>query len=238
MLVVGSFASPTVAQVPDSEDAVERLQEGLPLEPTRTLSETFTEGSWISLDVSPDGSMIVFDLLGDLYTMPFEGGAAVPLTQGMAFDGQPRFSPDGQSVVFVSDRSGGDGIWTISLDMTDTTRITSGDRSAYQSPEWTPDGDYIVATKQSPGQGKLWMYHRRGGGGVQLIDEPDNARTTGAAFGSDEGTIWYARRTGSWQYNSPGRDYELWVYDRDTGDGLREPTRVRDGSEDPGPDHR
>jgi len=218
LLVAWSIGTPLAAQLPASEDAVELLQEGLPLAPTRTLSETFTEGSWISLDISPDASTIVFDLLGDLYTMPLEGGAAVPLTQGMAFDGQPRFSPDGQSVVFVSDRSGGDGIWTISLDMTDTTRITRGDRSAYQSPEWTPDGDYIVATKQSPGQGKLWMYHRRGGGGVQLIDEPDNARTTGAAFGPDEGTIWYARRTGTWQYNSPGRDYELWVYDRDTGE--------------------
>jgi Tol biopolymer transport system component len=218
VFAAGSCAVPVSAQAPLSDDAAELLQEGLPLAPTRTLSETFTEGSWISLDISPDGSTIVFDLLGDLYTMPFTGGAAVPLTQGMAFDGQPRFSPDGRTVAFVSDRSGGDGIWTISLDKSDTTRITRGDRSAYQSPEWTPDGDYIVATKQSPGQGKLWMYHRKGGGGVQLIDEPENARTTGAAFGADEGTIWYARRTGTWQYNSPGRDYQLWTYDRDTGE--------------------
>lgn len=200
------------------DEATERLQEGLPLAPTRTLRETFTEGSWISLDVSPDGSTIVFDLLGDLYTMPFTGGQATPLTQGMAFDGQPRFSPDGSTVAFVSDRSGGDGIWTISLDRADTVRITRGNNSAYQSPEWSPDGDYLVATKQSPGQGKLWMYHRQGGAGVQLIEEPANARTTGAAFGPDERYIWYARRTGTWVYNSPGRDYQLWVYDRDTGE--------------------
>ncbi|SVB64158.1 uncharacterized protein METZ01_LOCUS217012, partial [marine metagenome] len=86
-----------------------------------------------------------------------------------------------------------------------------------QSPEWTPDGDYIIATKQNPGQGKLWMYHREGGSGVQLIDEPDNARTTGAAFGADQRYIWYARRTGTWQYNSPGSDYQLWTYDRESG---------------------
>lgn len=202
----------------EADDEPNPLQEGLPLEPTRTLSETFTEGSWISLDVSPDGSTIVFDLLGDLYTMPFSGGQATPLTQGMAFDGQPRFSPDGSTVAFVSDRSGGDGLWTISLDMTDTVRITRGNNSAYQSPEWTPDGDYLVATKQNPGQGKLWMYHRDGGAGVQLIEEPANARTTGAAFGSDDRYIWFARRTGTWVYNSPGRDYQLWVYDRETGD--------------------
>lgn len=205
------------AQEPEPDDATKLLQEGLPLAPGRTLTGTFTEGSWISLDVSPSGDMIAFDLLGDLYTMPFSGGTARPLTRGMAFDGQPRFSPDGQTIVFVSDRSGGDGVWTISLDGADTTRITRGETSAYQSPEWTPDGDYIVATRQGPGQGKLWMYHREGGAGAQLIEEPDNARTTGAAFGTDERYIWYARRTGTWVYNSPGRDYQLWVYDRDTG---------------------
>jgi Tol biopolymer transport system component len=207
------------AQEPNEiDEEMERLKDGLPLMPERILSESFTEGSWISLDVSPDGQTIVFDLLGDLYTMPFSGGVARPLTQGMAFDGQPRFSPDGQTVVFVSDRSGGDAVWTISVDRADTTRITRGERSAYQSPEWTPDGDYIVATKQNPGQGKLWMYHRKGGAGAQLIEEPENARTTGAAFGPDERHIWYARRTGTWVYNSPGADYQLWVYDRETGE--------------------
>ena len=213
-----AVASPVGAQEEELDEATERLKEGLPLTPTRTLRETFTEGSWISLDVSPDGGTIVFDLLGDLYLMPFSGGTARPLTQGMAFDGQPRFSPDGSTVVFVSDRSGGDAVWTIAVDGSDTTRITRGESSAYQSPEWTPDGDYIVATRQSPGQGKLWTYHRRGGGGAQLIEEPANARTTGAAFGADERTIWYARRTGTWQYNSPGRDYQLCVYDRETGE--------------------
>ncbi|MDX1647925.1 MAG: hypothetical protein R3304_12335, partial [Longimicrobiales bacterium] len=210
---------PVVGQEPgESDDGTDRLMEGLPLEPSRTLRGTFTEGSWISVDVSPDGETVVFDFLGDLYTMPFSGGEARPLTRGMAFDGQPRFSPDGESVVFVSDRSGGDAVWTISIDGTDTTRITRGENSAYQSPEWTPDGDYLVATRQRPGQGKLWMYHRRGGGGVQLIEEPERARTTGAAFGDDERYLWYARRTGTWEYNSPGSDYQLWVYDRETGE--------------------
>ncbi len=222
VLVLGAAWQPHAVRAQSEDDevdeAVERLKEGLPLTPTRTLTETFTEGSWISVDVSPDGSSIVFDLLGDLYTLPIEGGTARRLTHGMAFDGQPRFSPDGSTVVFVSDRSGGDGIWTISLDGADTVRITSGKTSAYQSPEWTPDGEYIVATKQNPGQGKLWMYHREGGGGAQLIEEPANVRTTGAAFGSDDRYIWYARRTGTWQYNSPGRDYQLSVYDRETGE--------------------
>ncbi|HIF38224.1 MAG TPA: amidohydrolase [Gemmatimonadetes bacterium] len=220
LLVLAATLQPIAIYAQQEEEHIEEtdlLREGLPLTPERMLKRSFTEGSWISLDVSPDGEMIVFDFLGDLYTMPFSGGVAEPVTQGMAFDGQPRFSPDGQSIAFVSDRSGGDAVWTISLDGSDTTRITRGETSSYQSPEWTPDGDYVVATKQNPGQGKLWMYHRKGGTGVQLIEEPDDARTMGAAFGANERYIWYARRTGTWQYNSPGRDYQLWTYDRESG---------------------
>ena len=108
-----AMPTPVTVFAQDEEELDEEtklLKEGLPLTPTRMLSESFTEGSWISLDISPDGGTIVFDLLGDIYTMPFSGGTAEALTQGMAFDGQPRFSPDGNHVVFVSDRSGGQGV--------------------------------------------------------------------------------------------------------------------------------
>ena len=160
LATVTILALPSPALPQESPDTTPDLrQEGLPLAPGRTISTSFNEGSWISVDVSPDGQTLVFDFLGDLYTMPITGGTATPLTQGMAFDGQPRFSPDGTRVVFTSDRSGGEGVHIISLDMSDTVQLTSGKSSAYQSPEWTPDGNYVIATRQGPGQGKLWMYH-------------------------------------------------------------------------------
>ena len=112
----------------------------LPLEAARKATFTATEGTWISLDVSPDGKTIAFDLLGDLYTLPITGGKATRITEGLAYDAQPRFSPDGQSIAFVSDRSGGDNVWTMRLDFTDTTQITQGNTSLYVSPEWMPDG--------------------------------------------------------------------------------------------------
>ncbi len=205
------------AQDADADDPHPQ-QEGLPLAPGRTIETSFTEGSWMSVDVSPDGETLIFDFLGDLYTLPITGGTATPLTRGMAFDGQPRFSPDGARVVFTSDRSGGEGIHIISLDKTDTVQVTQGKSSSYQSPEWTPDGDYVIATRQGPGQGKLWLYHVDGGTGIQLIDEPADRRTTGAAFGVGGRYIWYAYRTGSWEYNSGMRQYQLAVYDRETGE--------------------
>ena len=189
------------------------MQEGLPLRPTRTLSFTTRVGHWMSVDVSPDGQTLVLDLLGDLYTLPIGGGTATPLTRGMAFDAQPRWSPDGKRIAFVSDRDGGWNLYTMSVDTRDTVQLTRGKSNAFESPEWTPDGQYLVVTRNT----KLHLYHVSGGSGQQLIREPQNLRTTGAALSPDGRYIWYAQRFGQWLYNTPLGDYSLAVYDRQTG---------------------
>ena len=195
----------------------------LPLEAGRTLSITTDEGSWLSLDVSPDGRTVVFDLLGDLYLLPFGGGTARALTKGMAYDSQPRFSPDGSHVVFVSDRDGAENLWVVDVASRETDQITEGKTSSYESPEWLPDGRYIVASKATGTSGssripKLWVWHVDGGAGIQLIDEPDTLRTSGAAPTPDGRHIWFAQRTGLWQYNAILPQYQLAVYDRDSGE--------------------
>jgi len=205
------------------------MQEGLPLKPTRTLNFTTKAGHWMSSDVSRDGSTIAFDLLGDIYTMPISGGKATPLTRGMAFDAQPRISPDGKRVVFVSDRTGGYNLFTISIDKQDTVQITTGNTNTYESPIWSPDGKYIIATR---GQ-KLWMFPASGGTGIQLIrgdaaaaggrggaggaGGADVLREEGPAFGNDPRYLWFAQRRGRWVYNTPLGDYSLMQYDRETG---------------------
>lgn len=142
----------------------------LPLRGARKATFTATEGTWMSLDVSPDGTTIVFDLLGDLYTMPIEGGEASPLLTGMAYETQPRFSPDGEWVAFISDRSGGDALWKMRLDLTDTTRVAGGGSSLMLSPEWRPDGVYIVASRSNGlgGTAQLAMYHAERGSPLPL----------------------------------------------------------------------
>jgi Tol biopolymer transport system component len=188
----------------------------LPLTASRTISFSTDQGTWMSVDVSPDGTTLVFDLLGDLYTLPMSGGRATRLTSGLPYDAQPRFSPDGKSIVFVSDRDGGNNIWTLSVDLKDTVQVTKGKDFEYASPEWTPDGEYIVASKGTRIE-QLWMFHKDGGSGAQLIKEPEDLKTLGAAFSSDPRYIWFAERQGDWQYNAIFPQYQIAVYDRQTG---------------------
>lgn len=221
ILLLLTVAQPVWARMLSEEaDADSGKDKGLPLKVDRTYEMDTDEGSWISLDVSPDGRHLVFDLMGDLYTLPIDGGTAEVLTRGMPFDAQPRYSPDGRQVLFVSDRDGGMNVWTIDVNTKETKQLTKGKISNYQSPEWMPDGKYVVFSKGEGrfGVTKLWMQHVDGGKGIQLIKEPDDLRTVGAAPSPDGRHIWYARRTGTWQYNAILPQYQLAYYDRDTGE--------------------
>ena len=210
VLALAVLDAPAEAQRPGGR------QNPLPLRSARTAEFTATEGTWISLDVSPDGQMIVFDLLGDLYTMPITGGKASPLLTGMAYEVQPRFSPDGESVVFVSDRSGGDNIWTMRLDRTDTTQVTRGNNNLYLSPEWEPSGDYIVATRSSGlgGSAQLVMLKPERGAPASLSGLA-GGKSIGAAFSPDGRYLWYARSFSDWTYNATFPIYQVYRYDRE-----------------------
>ena len=191
----------------------------LPLRSARTAEFTATEGTWISLDVSPDGQTIVFDLLGDLYTMPITGGEAKPLLTGMAYEVQPRFSPDGERVAFVSDRSGGDNLWMMRLDKTDTTQVSRGNSNLYLSPEWTPDGEFIVVSRAGGlgGPAKLFMYHHKRAAPISVGGNTGTRKMVGTAFSPDGRHLWYAGAFGDWQYNATLPRYQLYRYDRQTG---------------------
>jgi Tol biopolymer transport system component len=186
---------------------------GLPLKPQRSIRFTTNEASWTSLDVSPDGRTVVFDLMGDLYTVPITGGQATQLTKGIAFDTHPRYSPDGKKVLFTSDRSGSENLWWIDVEKKDTLQVTKDHDQNFPSAAWTPDGNYIVYSKGKLNV-QLYMVHKNGGGGVQLISEPAALKTIDPAVSPDGRYIYFSRRYGPWSYNAQLPQYQIGVYDR------------------------
>ena len=108
-------------------------------------------GTWMNVDLSADGKTIVFDLLGDIYTMPASGGEATPLMTDIAWQMQPRFSPDGKYIAFTSDEDGGDNLWIMKADGTEAKAVTTETFRLLNSPAWSPDGNYIVGRKHFTG---------------------------------------------------------------------------------------
>src|SRR5215510_2309460 len=158
----------------DTEDKKEKKEEELPLKAEKKIEFTTDEGTWMSLDISPDGKTLVFDLLGDIYTMPSSGGEAKRIVGGLSFESQPKFSPDGKKLVFISDRSGAENLWISDVDGSNPKALTKGRNTSFLSPSWTADGNYVLASKATEGLGtfSIWMYHKDGGNGIH-VGEPE-----------------------------------------------------------------
>jgi imidazolonepropionase-like amidohydrolase/Tol biopolymer transport system component len=192
-----------------------------------------TEGTWLSLDVSPDGNEIAFDLLGDIYTIPLTGptpgGEAKSLTSGVAWDMQPRYSPNGKWIAFTSDRAGGDNIWIMNRDGSKPQQVTKETFRLLNEPYWSPDSEYLVARKhftaeRSLGAGEIWLYHRSGGEGLQLTKKRTEQKDTGEPALSPNGRYVYYSDDSTpgaiFAYNKDpnGQIYVIQRLDRQTGE--------------------
>lgn len=195
--------------------------------PYRDVEFTTNEGTWMCLDVSPDGRTIVFDLLGDIYTMPVSGGTATCIRQGLAWEVQPRFSPDGSKISFTSDAGGGDNIWCMNADGSKAKAITKESFRLLNNAVWI-DNEYVVARKhftsqRSLGAGELWMYHLSGGEGIQLTKRKNDQQDVNEPAVSPDGRyVYYAEDMyggGFFQYNkNPNTQiFALRRYDRVEG---------------------
>lgn len=187
------------------------------------------EGTWMSVDVAPDGGEIVFDLLGDLYTLPIGGGEATPLTSGLAWDMQPRYSPDGRRIAFTSDRAGGDNLWVIDREGGEATQVSDEAYRLVNSPAWSPDGEWLVGRKhftkfRSLGAGELWIWHRSGGKGLRLTEKKNDQKDLGEpAFSPDGRYVYFSQdatpgSTFEYDKDSNGQIYVIRRLDRESGE--------------------
>lgn len=184
-------------------------------------------GTWITLDVSPDGKSIVFDLLGDIYTMPItgsqDGSQVTCIAAGRQWDMQPRFSPDGKWIAFVSDRTGengkgGDNIWVMHADGSAPHQVTHESFHLLTQPVWMPDSQYIIARKhftsrRSLGAGEMWLYHISGKtDGLQLTAKTSEQKDTGEPIVSSDGRYLY--------YSLDASAGDAFRYDKDSNPGI------------------
>lgn len=197
-------AQPPPASPPPAVPAADAKKEPAwditaPLGPTHVVEFETDEGTWMNVDVSPDGQTIVFDLLGDLYTMPIAGsgsGLATRVTSGPAFDMQPRFSPDGKRIAFSSDRDGLWNIWVMNADGNKPSLVSKENRWFVNSPTWAPDGQSIYARKhfvkqRSLGAGEIWQFHVAGGDGLQVTEKNGWQKDAGEPAISPDGQVLY-----------------------------------------------
>lgn len=218
--LLAAMAMAMAAEPPDSATTDTETKEeekkwdvANPPGPFDTAAIDTDEGTWMSLDVSPDGKTIVFDLLGDIYRIPITGGDAEVLTSGVVWDMQPCFSPDGRRIAFTSDRGGGNNIWIMKEDGSSPTQVTKETYRLLNSPTWTPDGQYIAARKhftsrRSLGAGEIWLYHVAGGDGVEMTKRPNDQKDLGEpAFSPDGRYLYYSQDV------TPGRVFE---YNKDS----------------------
>ena len=186
----------------------------LTLQPARTLDATLEEGTWMQPDVSPDGRTVLFDLLGEIYSLDIHGGAAKPLLTGLPFESHPVFSPDGRSFAFISDRSGVTNLWVADADGSNPRQLSQDrDLTVYTSPAWAPDGRdvYVSRMKHAVLAFELWKFPVAGGEGTVIVKAQPNGESwddrvnaLGAVVSPDGRYIYYSRKIGNtWTEKQP-----------------------------------
>lgn len=220
LLAGAAFLNSALASDSDANtDKNEKWDVANPPLDIRQIPIKVSSGTWMSLDLSPDGKTIAFDLLGDIYTMPISGGAAKNISSGLPWEIQPRFSPDGRTLAFISDRKGGDNIWTMNVDGSEQRAITAEKFRLLNNPTWSADGRYIAArkhftTSRSAGTGEIWLYHVLGGDGVQLVKRSSESfqKELGEPIFSPDGQYIY--------YSKNVTSGDQFIYAQDSNKGL------------------
>ena len=185
---------------------------------TREIDFRTEEGTWMAVDISPDGRWILFDLLGHIYRVPAEGGEAECLTQesGIAINFHPRYSPDGREIAFVSDRRGQMNLWVMKANGSSPEPVFLDLDTRITEPSWTPDGEHIVAVRNFETtvgvwrrSARIWMFSRRGGEARELVGQPSGTQAYWPSVTSDGESLYYFYATFAAVTTAFGQDQHI-----------------------------
>jgi imidazolonepropionase-like amidohydrolase/Tol biopolymer transport system component len=216
------FFSPSLFADESSDSSAEKTKWNVSSDENYSQEITIdtNQTTWSNVSVSADGQTLVFDMLGDIYSVAIGGGEATALTHGIEWNYQPRFSPNGRQIAFVSDRAGGDNLWIMNADGSEAHAVSDEAEHIVHNPSWSPDGDYLVARKayystRSIAAGEIWMFHRGGGNGVNLVERPnaesDQKNRAEPVFSPDGKYVYYSADI------TPGK---VWQYNKNSVDSL------------------
>jgi Tol biopolymer transport system component len=217
------FSSLTFSQTEQVEDQKSSEQEqenqgwdvlNPPLD-LATVSINTNNTTWSSLDITPDGKSMVFDMLGDIYIADIKGGNAKALTQDFAWNIHPAVSPDGEKIAFISDRGGLSNLWVMDKDGANLKQLSTEKNNLIHSPKWSPDGQYIAVSKgimssRSIPAGEIWLYHHSGGDGLAIKErvngKKDQKNIADPAFSPDGKYLYFTQDISSGTTFSYNRD--------------------------------
>lgn len=203
------------------ESKAEEWKVDAPHGAVHTVALDLDEVTWSSVTVH--GERVVFDLLGDLWSIPLAGGVAKRLTSGASWDGQPSFSPDGTRIAFTSDRGGNENVWTMNADGTGAAAFTDDEDARCTEPFWDPAGPYLLYRRRtvdtrSIGVTEIWQRHLKGGDGFPLTDKEDDPHA--AEVWATSRYVWFSSRHGRFEYDEDAVAglWDVVRLDRSTGD--------------------
>jgi Tol biopolymer transport system component len=157
---------------------------------------TLTKGTNFSVDVTHDGKMVI-DLLGKIWIIPANGGAAKAVTGGEQAARRPRWSPDGTSIVYQLSDNNQQQLWLYRVDEGTSSNISDGEFYDHQ-PSWHPDGQRIVYSSDRRDSGfDLWEIDLPTGLTWQISNTPgDETEPVWSADGQD--LAYIHRHAGQW----------------------------------------
>ncbi|HCE21159.1 MAG TPA: hypothetical protein DF282_01430 [Hyphomonas sp.] len=192
----------------------------------KTVNLDLSEGTWMSLDVSPDGKFISFDLLNDIYVMPASGGKAVAIHQGSVAQRSPQFSADGQFLTYLSDESGADNVWVSRVDGSEARQITQESHAMIAGPAWAADGKSIAAVKTYSDifrvrNSEIHLYNLDGTSDEIIVSPPQSGKDVQEPrFSPDGRYLYYTERIGGDHYvymNTGLKNFAINKLDLETG---------------------
>jgi len=166
--------------------------------------------------ISPDRSEIAFSSGGDLWAVGATGGDARLLVSHAANESNPRYSPDGTTLAFVSDRTGGGDIYVLTLATGDVRRLTFVDGGELLDG-WSADGQWIYFSSSSGEIAGSDIYRVRASGGMPMAVSADRFTNEFAAAASPDGQsiAFSARGNGPGQWWRNGHSHldesEIWL---------------------------